>query len=132
MAVDSGVEISDVRTALNEVNAEEFPDSTIQAAIDAAELKVSATIEDPEELDSEKLARIVTDEAAYRTWSSAPAEIKTSALDLSVTYDAQGFKKTLRTRRDEAWELADTPSGGDSAAVLSQTDSVFDDPAGRR
>ena len=127
MAYDSGVTVADVRTALNEVNAAEFPDSTIQDAIDAAEVKVSRTFDTPSSRDAETLARIVTDEAAWRTWTSTPSEIKTRALDLSTTYDAQGFKKSLRTRRDEAWELADQSAGGDSAAILSQTDSVFDD-----
>jgi hypothetical protein len=127
MAETGTVTIADVRTALSEIDTTEFPDSTIESKIQQAEIVVEYPLTERElaDLDQQVYDNAVTQTAAYRTYSSQPAEMKREALDLSVTYDVQTFVNRLRDDRDFWLAMAGVSQGGTSAPVADTTDGVF-------
>jgi len=129
MAQTGTVTIADVRTALNEVDATEFPDSTIDQKITQAEQVVVSGLTDDElaDLAQDQYDQAVTQVAAYRTFTSAPAEMKRAALDLSVTYDVQTYVNNLEDDRDFWLGMVGAAKGGKSAPIADHTDGVFPD-----
>lgn len=128
MAQTGTVTAESVRTSLNEADTSEFPDSVIEQKITEAEVIVQQnTDREVAELDQLAYETAVRETAAYRTFTSAPAEMKRAALDLSATYDVQGYTNRRKERRDEALGLVGaSASGGTSAAIVGATDTVLD------
>lgn len=129
MATPGNVDVASVRTAMNEVDAYEFPDDVIDQKIGEAEaiIEHATTIA---EVDQTLYDMAVREVAFYRTFTSAPAEMRQGALDLNVTYDAQTFVNRLKDRRDEALARIGVGVRGTSAAIADHTDGVFPDTEG--
>lgn len=124
MAQRGQVTVSEVRTSLNEANNYEWPDSTIAQKIDEAETIIASST-DVEATDQAIFNLAVRETAAYRTFTSAPAEIRRAALDLNSTYDAQSYQQLRKQRRDEARALVGASGGGTSAAFAGKTDGIL-------
>lgn len=127
MAQTGTVTIADVRDALSDVDTTEFPDATIEQKLTQAEVIIETSLDDDAlaDLNQEVYENAVIQTAAYRTYASAPAEMKREALDLSVTYDVQTFVNRLKDDRDYWLALAGVSRGGKSAAIADHTDGVF-------
>lgn len=123
--VDSGVTVADVRTALQEVDADAIPDSTIQAAIDDTEIHVGPNLPDDWESDDEITSRhvdnIVKHEAKKQAFNSAPMEVRVQALDAAVSMDIQAFRRQLTEDVEKAWSAIGHHRGGNSAAFIDAT-----------
>lgn len=127
MADTGTVDVARVRTALADVDTSEFSDATIEQKLRQAEVIVEASLSASEiaDLPQNHYETAVVQTAAYRTYSSAPAEMKREALDLSVTYDVQTYVNRLRDDREYWLSLIGVTRGGSSAAIADHTDGVF-------
>lgn len=127
MADTGTVTPSGVRTALNEADATEFPESTVAQKLSDAEGIVEHHLSDEElaDLDQGIYEMAVRDLAAYRVWMASPAEMKRAALELTVTYDVQTFTNRLRDQRDAALARIGITNRGTSAGIADHTDGVW-------
>lgn len=133
MAYDSGVTVSDIRTALNlpqEVDAV-IDDDTIEQAIESAEVIVATYADDDATAGQKRVATI--DIAAYRAFSDAQSawETRKSALDVEVETEVQGRITDLKESRDNAIDLIqhgdskEGPGGtGDDGAQTNEASLV--------
>lgn len=123
------VEIADVRTALNEIDAEAIPDSVITQKIDQSKLIIDDDVED-EVIGTDKYEFAVTQMAAYMAFNSSPAQTQKSAIDLSAEWDVASFLEYLENQRDQALEMVGATQGGTSAGFFKHTDGILDDSSG--
>ena len=129
MAEPGNVDVAAVRTAMNEVDAFEFPESTISQKIGEAEAIIHHDLGDDGIADAnqELYDMAVRDLAKWRTWMATPAEMRRGALDLNVTYDVQTYTNRLRDEKDESLARIGVSAAGASAAIADHTDGVFPD-----
>lgn len=127
MAETDTVTPADVRTALNEIDATEFPQSTVEQKLGDAEAIVEhhLTSDEVAALNQGIYEMAVRDLAAYRVWMAAPAEMKRAALELTITYDVQTFTNRLRDQRDAALARIGITARGSSAPIADHTDGVW-------
>lgn len=124
--VSSNVSVSDVRTALNEIDTSQIPDSTISQAIGFAEANidkddVSNTAED-DDVDT-----AVTMYAAYRAFTASPPQTQKEAFDASASWDMKTYIEELKLRRKEAMENIGVTEGGTTAPFADSASPVFHD-----
>ena len=128
MAQTGELSIADVRLAMNDVSATEFPDDVIEAELEAAEAIIT------HHLDAEAFAALdqqiynlsATALAKWRVWMSSPQEMRRGALDLNITYDVQTYTNRLREEKNEALARIGVATGGSSAGIAGKTDGVWD------
>lgn len=123
--VDSNVTVSDVRQALNEIEADAIADSTIQNAIDDREIAVGTDLpagwEDDPEITVRHVDNIVKHEAKRQAFNSAPTEVRVQALDAAVSLDIQAFRGQLRRDIERAWAAIGQDRGGSSSPFIDAT-----------
>lgn len=118
------VEISDVRVALNEIDAEQIPDDTISQKIQQAELSVDGKIAEKYK-DSPERDYAVTQMAAYYAFTASPPMTQKSAIDVSSSWDINTFIEELEKRKDRAIQEVGAGEGGSSAAFTESTDGIL-------
>lgn len=135
MPLDTGVTVEDVRAILNEIDANQLPDSAIQAAIDDEETVVDAMLppdwenayDDLTTAQTEDLVAVyVKRRAAREGFNNSPMIARKQALDAVVSYDVQSFRGRLNDRVDEIEEILFPGHGGEHAAFVDATEHAGD------
>lgn len=116
MALDSiTVTADDIRTELDEIDADRLEESTIQRRIEDAEIEVEAALpsdwqtDTHEEITTERVEMLVRRIAARDAFHSSPMKVREQALDAVVSWDIQSFRGRLNDRVSKAWELIGLP-----------------------
>lgn len=112
------VEISDVRTSLNEIDASQIPDAVITQGLEYAKLE----LENGQTVSQEDYDYAVTMWAAHYAFNASPPQTQKSAIDLSAQWDVESYVQHLADRRDNAQERIGEGSGGTSAAIFDSVD----------
>lgn len=121
MVTESNVSVSDVRTALNEVDASQLSDAVIQQKIDDAELDIDAP--DPSLDDGEALRdRAVRQQAAFEAFTTSPPQTQKSAIEASASWNVELYMTELKDRMNDALASLGDTEGGTSAAFFKTTD----------
>lgn len=124
--VSINVNVSDVRTALNEIDSNQIPDSTISQAIGFAEANI----------DKDDVSNTASDEnvkdavimyAAYRAFTASPPQVRKEALDVKAEWNMEVYIEKLDERRKEALENIGVTEGGSSAAFTDSATPIFSD-----
>lgn len=125
MSSGEDVTIDDVRTALNEIEAKQIPDSTITQAIAFAQIYVDGVAVIDRADDPEAYDMAVTMKAAERAFLASPPQTKRDALDTGAGWNMDAYIEVLAERVEEVLEPI-TDMGGVSAPFAESTDGVFD------
>lgn len=130
MAQTGELSVADVRTALNEVDAMTFPDSTVEQKLTEAETIIAHELDkqgdDIDDIDQQVFNIAARGLAVWKVWMSTPQEMRRGALDLNITYDVQTYTNRLRDEKDKALALIGLAEGGASAGIADKTDGAWD------
>lgn len=122
----SSVTAEDVRTALNEIDEQAIPNSTIEQKIAVAEVYIQQGTSDQNIEDHDAYEHAVIQKAALDAFTSSPPQVQRSAVDASVSWNVTEFIEQLEQRKDEALEMVGVSDGGTSAAFFKHTDGILD------
>lgn len=118
------VTVSDVRTALNEIDESAIPDATIDQKIQMAKLRVDNRVDDSD-VGTDEYEHAITQKAAYDAFTASPAQTQRSAVDASVSWDVTTYIEELEKRKDEAMEELGVSESGSSAPFFKTTDGIL-------
>ncbi|QLG30173.1 hypothetical protein HUG10_21535 (plasmid) [Halorarum halophilum] len=114
--------MSDVRTALNELDEDAIPDSVITQKIEQAE-----TIVEGHGVKStdDQFDYAVTQTAAYMAFTASPPMEQKRVLDASSSWNVDAYIENLKWQMDLALESAGGATGGTSAGIVGNTEGVI-------